>query len=208
MPPDASSTTRRSDSAIASPSSCPSSRKSSVWPHWLMPMDAHALAAVQVGPDVDRAVEDRQVRVVAAEDPRVVAARRLLLQRRAPARGRRACRTGLPAMPRGSSLDVKWPLRRSADVMMCSNVDLPVRVEHDDGVGLQAVEHLGPQPLQAGNEADLLPVVISRRTSSGSMMVGTWATSPAPTISPMWRSPSARSARGCQGAVHTFLTSA
>ena len=28
----------------------------------------------------------------------------------------------MPCIPRGSSLEVKWPVRRSADVMMCSNV--------------------------------------------------------------------------------------
>ncbi len=36
MPPDASTTTRRSVSATALPSSSPKSRKSSVCPHWLI----------------------------------------------------------------------------------------------------------------------------------------------------------------------------
>ena len=158
IPPDASRTTRRSDSAMASPSNWPSSRKSSVCPHWLMPIDAHRSPPFRCDQMLTVAVVDRKVRVVAGEDPRVVAARRFLLERRRQLGvARDVVRDAGHAARQLARREVAGAaLGRRDDVL---ERRLPVRVEHDDRVRLQPVEHLRPHPPQARDEADLLAVV-------------------------------------------------
>ena len=99
---------------------------------------------------------------------------------------------------------MKWPCRRSCALTMCSNVDSQCVSNTITVSGSQPVKALGLDPVQPRHERDLLPLVRSRsRTSSGNTIVGTCATSAAPTTSPI-----AHPSSFVHGAVVTFFTSA
>jgi len=97
-----------------------------------------ALTLAQVAPDVDRPVEHRQVRVVARQDPRVVATLRELLQRVRQLRvARHVVRDLAHAARQLVAGELPFaPLGRRDDVL---ERRLPVGVEDHDGVGLEPV---------------------------------------------------------------------
>src|SRR5919106_2631013 len=92
---------------------------------------------------------------------------------------------GIWRMPRGSSCDVNLPCRRSWDVTMCSNVDSQCVSNTITVSGRRRSRHSDLIRWSPGTSVISLPSLISSRTSSGSMIVGTCATSAAPTTSPI-----------------------
>src|SRR5438067_6923107 len=92
---------------------------------------------------------------------------------------------GIALIPRGSSWLVKWPCRRSCDVTMCSNVDSQCVSKTITTSGCRRSTTSDRSRCSPGTRLISLPSLICSRTSSGSMIVGTCATSPAPTTSPM-----------------------
>src|SRR6266496_827732 len=85
-------------------------------------------------------------------------------------------------IPRGSSCEVKKPFRCSWAETMCSKVDSQC-VSHTTTVsGFSRSKASDFSRRRPSTRLISLPSLISSRTSSGSMMVGTWDTSPAPTI--------------------------
>ena len=111
---------------------------------------------------------------------------------------------GICRIPRGSSCDVKIPSRFSCAVMMCSNVtsqcvSINTNVSAPTRSSTSVRSRCSP-----GTRVISLPSLISSRTSSGNMIVGTCETIPAPTISPIVCS---SQCLGVQGAMQTFFTS-
>ena len=105
-------------------------------------------------------------------------------------------------MPRGSSCEVKNPFRRSWAETMCSNVDSQW-VSHTTTVsGFSRSNASDFNVRRPSTRLISLPSLISSLIFSGSMMVGTWDTSPAPTISPI------RDQLPSHCASHTVFTSA
>ena len=112
----------------------------------------------EVAPDVHGPVEDRQVRVVAREDPRVVAALRLL---RDQPRERRIAGDVVGDRRHAARQLVAREMPLSAFVRGHDVLErrLPVRVEHDHGVRREPVDALRPQPAEPRHQRDLLAVV-------------------------------------------------
>src|SRR5437588_362409 len=88
-------------------------------------------------------------------------------------------------IPRGSSPEVNLPVRRSCAVITCSKVtsqcvSITTTVSGRSRSSTSLLIRRRPV-----TSAISFPSLISSRTSSGSMIVGTWETSPAPTTSPI-----------------------
>src|SRR5262245_13313117 len=96
---------------------------------------------------------------------------------------------GICFIPRGSSWLVNVPCRRSCDVTMCSNVDSQCVSNTITASGFSRSRFSDLIRCRPGTRVISLPSLISSRTSSGSMIVGTWATSAAPTTSPILSPP-------------------
>src|SRR5262245_58293846 len=88
-------------------------------------------------------------------------------------------------MPRGSSSDVYLPLRRSWEGMTNSTVVN----QWESSTTTRSYGTLDRTSVRSrfspSTRLKSLPSFSSRRVASGSMMVGTWASSPQPTTSPM-----------------------
>src|SRR5215211_4512690 len=111
---------------------------------------------------------------------------------------------GICFIPRGSSWLVNLPCRRSCAVMMCSNVDSQCVSNTRTASGSSRSRHSLFIRCRPGTSVISLPSLISRRTSSGSMIVGTCATSAAPTTSPMSEPLPVLLASGPRGRAHVL----